>query len=76
MRVIQGLISYEMAAFIEKRYSAKCHVAEQEDKTQMKRCTKDQETHPYALHAVMSYECFSAAECGVTGPEETLQTGL
>lgn len=32
---------------------------------------KEQERDGYLSHA-----CFSAAECGVTGPEEALQTGL
>lgn len=41
-----------------------------------KESEKEQERDPYPQQAIMSHVCFSAAECGVTGPEEALQTGL
>lgn len=37
---------------------------------------KKQERDPYPLHAIISHVFFIAAECGVTGPKEALQTGL
>lgn len=36
----------------------------------------EEERDPYRLHAIISHVCFSAVECGVTGPKEALQTGL